>query len=390
MEVLVPFFGLFTSLMMFYYFLKVKKRNLFLLLYYLCSNIIVLTYFELYFSKSTFLEAIFFVHFIPISYLLGPLLYFYIKYSFNQIKFQKRDFFHFLPAIFCFLYALPFYFLPFKDKLLVAHEIVNSSFNFHLNISFFSLEYILYFLSIHLLIYALISLFYLKWNIHKHVEFCGPLSKDFKSFDHFITLLISLQIIIGIYSHGYTSLILSKYYLLFWGISSPSIFTKFYYFRITGISFFLQNLCLFFFPTILLNRKFDVRILTTVKTNNDPVFSDLNYSDKTQLLASQLEVYLIEFPFFDNKFSLKKMSISLHISENDITNYLQTSLKTNFTDWKNGLRINQAIKLINSGQSNFMTIQGIAQSVGILSRSKFIDLFKKQMGMTPSEYIKNR
>jgi AraC-like DNA-binding protein len=139
-----------------------------------------------------------------------------------------------------------------------------------------------------------------------------------------------------------------------------------------------------------LNRKFDVRILSTVKTNNGPVLSDLNYSDKTQLLASQLEVYLVEFPFFDNKFSLKKMSTSLHISENDITNYLQTSLKTNFTDWKNGLRISHAIKLINSGQSNFMTIQGIAQSVGILSRSKFIDLFKKQMGMTPSEYIKNR
>jgi AraC-like DNA-binding protein len=139
-----------------------------------------------------------------------------------------------------------------------------------------------------------------------------------------------------------------------------------------------------------LNRKFDVRILTTVKPNNDPVFSDLNYSDKTQLLASQLEVYLVEFPFFDNKFSLKKMSTMLNVSENDITNYLQTSLKTNFTDWKNGLRICHAIKLINSGQSNFMTIQGIAQSVGILSRSKFIDLFKKQMGMTPSEYIKNR
>ena len=137
MGVLVPFFGLFTSLMMFYYFLKVKKRNLYLLLYYLCSNILVLTYFELYFSNSAFLEAIFFVHFIPISYLLGPLLFLYIKYSFNQVKFQKRDFFHLLPAIFCFLYALPFYFLPFEEKLLVAHEIVNRSFNFHLDISFF-------------------------------------------------------------------------------------------------------------------------------------------------------------------------------------------------------------------------------------------------------------
>jgi AraC-like DNA-binding protein len=139
-----------------------------------------------------------------------------------------------------------------------------------------------------------------------------------------------------------------------------------------------------------LNRKFDVRIFTSQKTNNGQAASDLNYASKSQNISNSLEGYLLGFPFFDNKFSLKKMSIELSISENDISNYLHTSLKTNFTDWKNGLRINQAIKLINSGQSNFMTIQGIAQSVGILSRSKFIDLFKKQMGMTPSEYIKNR
>jgi AraC-like DNA-binding protein len=139
-----------------------------------------------------------------------------------------------------------------------------------------------------------------------------------------------------------------------------------------------------------MNRKFDVRIFASQKTNNGQSASDLNYASKSQKISNSLEGYLLDSPFFDNKFSLKKMSIELSISENDISNYLQNSLKTNFTEWKNSLRINHAVQLINSGQSNFLTIQGIAQSVGILSRSKFIDLFKKEMGMTPSEYIKNR
>ena len=393
MEVLVPFFGFFTSLMMFYYYVRSKKNNLLLLLYYLCSNILVLIYFALHFSKNPFLEAIFFVHFIPFSYLLGPLLFFYIKYSFKPMKFQKRDMFHLLPAFFCFVYATPFYFLPFKEKIVLAHEIINVSFNFHLKISFFSLEIILYYRSIHLLMYAIYSLVYMKLKFHKYINVRGPLSKDLKSFEHLITLLVSLQILIATYSHGFTSMVLSKFYLVFWGIPSPLIFTKLYYFRMMGIGFFLQNFFLFFFPSILTNRKFDFKIPIDNKNYNEinnGISTDLNFKNKTRRLKSLLADYLVGSPFIDNKFSLKKMSFELDMSERDITDYLKNMLHTNFTDWKNKLRLDYAVKLINSGQSNFLTIQGISQSVGILSRSKFIDLFKKNTGMTPSEYIKNR
>ena len=117
---------------------------------------------------------------------------------------------------------------------------------------------------------------------------------------------------------------------------------------------------------------------------------DLSFKNQTQMMKEMLADYLVESPFIDNKFSLKQMSFELHMSERDISTYLKSMLNTNFNDWKNGLRLAYAIKLINSGQSNFLTIQGIAQTVGILSRSKFIDLFKKNMGMTPSAYIKNR
>lgn len=393
MEVLVPFFGFFTSFMMIYYFTREKKNNSLLILYYLCSNVLVFSNFELYFSKSPFWEAIFFVHFIPISYLLWPLLFFYMKYSFSPMKFQKRDFFHLLPALFCFLYASPYYFLPFQEKMVLAHEIVNISFNFHLKISFFALEYILYFRSIHLLIYALCSLIYMKLKLHKNMKRYGPLSKDLKNFEYFIMLLVCLQMLIATYSHGFTSMGLSKYYLLCWGIPSHLIFTNLYFFKMMGMGFFLQNFFLFFFPSILTNRKFDVRIFSDKKIHKDTnsaLPDDLNFQNYMQKMKTILDDYLVESPFIDNKFSLKKMSFELHVSEREILSYLKNRGNTNFNDWKNGLRLDYAIQLINSGQSNFLTIQGIAQTVGILSRSKFIDLFKKNMGMTPSEYIKNR
>jgi AraC-like DNA-binding protein len=160
-----------------------------------------------------------------------------------------------------------------------------------------------------------------------------------------------------------------------------------------GIGFFLQNFFLFFFPSILTNRKFDFKILIDNKNYNEinnGISTDLNFKNKTRRLKSLLADYLVGSPFINNKFSLKKMSFELDMSERDITDYLKNMLHTNFTDWKNKLRLDYAVKLINSGQSNFLTIQGISQSVGILSRSKFIDLFKKNTGMTPSEYIKNR
>ena len=393
MEALVPFFGVFTSLIMVYYFIRVKKRNLFLLLYFLCSNILLLTYFVLYFSKNTFLEALCFVHFIPLTYLLGPLLFFYMKYSLRPIRFQKRDFIHLLPAFFCFIYTIPFYLLPFKEKIILAHEIVNISFNFHLKISFFSLELILYCRSIHLLIYAIFSLIYMKLKFYRFIKVHGPLSKELKSYTLFITLLLSLQILIAVYNHGFTSVVQSKFYILFWGIPLHLIFTKLYYFRVMGIGFFLQNFFLFFFPSILTNKKFVLRIFLDKKIKNETnsyIPNDLNFQNKTQILTKKLADYLVESAIIDHHFSLKKMSFELNIPEREISNYLKNNLNTTFCDWKNSLRLDYATNLIDQGNANYMTIQGISQSVGIQSRSKFIDLFKKNKGMTPSEYIKNR
>ena len=86
MEMLAPFFGLFTSFILFYYRKDFNRSNLYLALFYLCSNLIVLVYFGLHFSKTPFWEGVFFVQFMPLSFVIGPLLFFYVKYAVAENK----------------------------------------------------------------------------------------------------------------------------------------------------------------------------------------------------------------------------------------------------------------------------------------------------------------
>jgi AraC-like DNA-binding protein len=160
-----------------------------------------------------------------------------------------------------------------------------------------------------------------------------------------------------------------------------------------GTGFFLQNFFLFLFPSLLTNKKLNLRILSD-KIINQAFKShaphDLIFRNNSEQMKRILADYLVASPFLDHHFSLKRMSFELNIPEKDIVNYLKNNLHTNFVEWKNKLRLDHAIQLIDSGHSSFLTIQGIAHSVGIESRSKFNDLFKKNRGLTPSGYIKNR
>lgn len=126
------------------------------------------------------------------------------------------------------------------------------------------------------------------------------------------------------YSHGFTSMILSKHYFLFWVDPSHVIFTKLSYFKMLGMGFFLQNFFLFLFPSLLTNKKLNLRILPD-KTINQAFkrheTDDLIFRNNSEQMKRILSDYLVESPFLDHHFSLKRMSFELNISERDISNY---------------------------------------------------------------------
>ena len=163
MEILAPIFGFFTSFILIYYLSALNRSNIFLALFFLCCNLIVLVYFGLHFSNNQFWEAIFFVHFLPLSYIIGPLLFIYVRTTISDSKrFTKTDWLHFIPAFLILIATLPYTSLPFDKKFEIAHQIVKVTEDYSLNFYFISFEFILYSRSIHLILYALLSFFYFR------------------------------------------------------------------------------------------------------------------------------------------------------------------------------------------------------------------------------------
>ncbi len=380
MEMLTPFFGIFTSFILFYYRKDFNRSNLYLALFFLCSNLIVLVYFGLHFSKIPFWEGVFFINFMPLSFVIGPLLFYYVKYAVAENKnITPKDYLHLFPAVVVILYSLPYTTLPFSKKVEIAHHIQAVTQDYDFSISFFSLKKMLFLRPLHLFIYCVLSWVYFKQANKKRLASVGVLPTHHSMIQKWIYSLIGLQLFIASYCllDSYADFILNDY---------QGIINQKNYFRFLGVAFSLQNVILFLFPKIL----FDSISYpdASLARNRAAQLKKGNTVEINQNITKLLENYLITSPFILPGFSLSKMALDLQVSERILSNYFNTELKISFSEWKNNQRIDYACKLIEEGKATKLTVEGISQNVGFSSRSKFIDAFKERKGVVPSTYIK--
>jgi AraC-like DNA-binding protein len=392
MAILFPLFGIFTSFILLYYLSSLNRSNIFLALFFLCCNLVVMVYYGLHFTKELFWEGVSFVHWLPLSYLLGPLLFFYVKTTLSDNnKLEKWDWLHLLPAAFIIINCLPFTTLPFDQKVNIAHEIVNVTENYALDFNFVSFEFILYSRSIHLLCYAVFSIGFFYVHSKKMLQENNSRSSNHSIISRWIYLLCFMQIIIAVNSIGHMSTLYGVQFSIF-GIPSTIIFTEKYYFEICGGGFFLQNIFLFLFPKILYGNV-SYRIEEGKNNIIEDLKSNLPKKQKENATIQDIELiikaYLSDLPFTQKEFSLSQMSFDLKIPERFLSNYFNKELEITFSDWRKNLRIDHVCRLIEVGEAKNLTIEAIATNAGFASRSKFIDAFKERKGVTPSAFIKS-
>lgn len=392
MAILFPLFGIFTSFILLYYLSSLNRSNIFLALFFLCCNLVVLVYYGLHFTKDLFWEGVSFVNWLPLSYLLGPLLFYYVKTTLSDSnKLQKWDWLHLLPAVFIVINCLPFTTLPFDQKAQIAHEIVNVTENYALDFNFVSFEFILYSRSIHLLLYSIFSIGYFYTRSKAILKNFNRLPSNHSIISRWLYLLSLIQIIIAINSIGHMSTLYGVQFNIF-GIPSTRIFTEKYYFEICGGGFFLQNIFLFLFPKILYGN-----VSYTIEKGKDNIIDDLksNLPKKQKETATIQDIeqiiqrYLENSPFIQKEFSLSQMSFDLKIPERFLSNYFNKELNITFSEWRKNLRIDHVCRLIELGEAKNLTIEAISTNAGFASRSKFIDAFKERKGVTPSAFIKS-
>jgi AraC-like DNA-binding protein len=121
-----------------------------------------------------------------------------------------------------------------------------------------------------------------------------------------------------------------------------------------------------------------------IKYQNSPIDKKINdncYSD--------LQTLIVEKELFkDSLLSLKRLSKLLNVPEKQLSQIINKNAGTNFNDFVNGYRIEEAQRLIENNGQNSLNILQIAYEVGFNSKSTFNTAFKKFTGLTPSEFRK--
>lgn len=99
-----------------------------------------------------------------------------------------------------------------------------------------------------------------------------------------------------------------------------------------------------------------------------------------------LLVYIDEH-YRDSDISLKKIATVFSYTEKYLSSLFKKNMNVSFRTYLNRLRIQYAHELIESGVTS---VRQIASMCGYYDALYFSKVFKKQRGVTPSEYIKNR
>jgi len=162
MELLISGFGIFTSFILFYYMRDLNKSNRLLAAFFFTTNFNVLYFYVMVFPITPFGKPFFQPFFAPNVFGL-PLAVFYIKFSFRPAKFKWSDLWHYAPAIFIFIFSIPYTTLSFEEKYKLAHNLINES-------SIYSPQVValaFYFRAIYRFGYTIFIFFYFRWVLEK-------------------------------------------------------------------------------------------------------------------------------------------------------------------------------------------------------------------------------
>jgi AraC-like DNA-binding protein len=113
------------------------------------------------------------------------------------------------------------------------------------------------------------------------------------------------------------------------------------------------------------------------------------FSEDTLVLLKTRVINLMESErlFLDNELGLPELAKEMAVSPHDLSYLLNEGFGLNFFQFINGYRVNEAKQLMLSGKYRHLNILGIAYNAGFNSKTTFNTAFKKETGLSPSQFI---
>ena len=97
----------------------------------------------------------------------------------------------------------------------------------------------------------------------------------------------------------------------------------------------------------------------------------------------------IEQPFLNADLKLPDLADLLKVTPHMLSQVVNQEFGMNFQQYLNSYRVRHSMEKLSSENFSHLTISSIALDTGFNSLSAFNAAFKKEAGLTPSQYRKN-
>jgi len=388
--------GIVLSVILLHFNTRKNISTIYLGIFFLLISLYGFYQYVLLYSKSVFLIKLLLFGFaivFPALYLIGPMLYWYVRSVLtDNSRLKRKDIWHLLPMIIFFLAALLYTFVPFSDKVEAATEAVKDvgyiqTYEATILDQIFSVSAI--YLSRPVLVLG-----YTLWSIILFVRyyFQNKVSAVF-SRQHFMTkwlcLLLGFLLILDV-----TQILLI---IKAFAMDFSELFFTLNVLRILSLAGLMGLLISpFFFPAILYGlpqvpaskltlkpgEKETYPLPAEIKTHTPNFESDYLLSIDQKADSCMTEVQ----PYLHPDFNLNQFSVLIHVPTHHLGYYFREEKKQHFNDYINKWRINHAKNLIREGKSHGLTLEGIGLISGFHNRNSFRTTFKKVEGISPSAF----
>ncbi len=359
-------FGVFQGLLLILVLLSIKRSSS---VYFLVGMVLILVlnlFNYLLLSTNLFLELPHLVYlFTPLMYLIGPIYYWYIKSILqSEYRLTLKSLVHLVPFLISILVLFPFFTLQTEEKMLLLESYYDSR---RIPLSFPTFLFIS--------IQILQSFLYILWS-NKHLKEYAKLGSS----RQVRTKVIWLQR----FSLAFLIYWLMDLIALSWYSFQGSIHQEVFYVTTLCNTLYI-NVLVFF--AIKNNKAFNQVLLNA--SGETYRNSTLSKAESKKILDSIAEFMEKEQPYLDPELSLTKLANSLHLSQNLISQVLNSELQKSFYEFINEYRFTEVKSRLGSSQYKHLTILAIAMDSGFNNKNTFNKVFKKHAGQTPSEFLKN-
>ena len=364
---------------------SINYANIYLSGFFLVMGLYGIAHHIINYSKNPTLIACVLNIFTPLFITIGPFLYLYTKKTLSDKIDQitlKECLFFLIPFFIILIDLSPHLLSSFNEKIQIATILVRDTQRYkgtkHLLFTDSNSTYLRLFTDLIFIFFSVIKLLKTKIN----TPLFQRQSKLVVSFLYFLNLS---NLLFTIFMLLYLSIFLKYDFLNNLDSFSNTIFYA------SWSSHGIILMTIFFYPIILYNIPTKSSYLESIGNNDLEKKKYKNYEleiDYINIIKNKLDSFLISKKIGED-FNLSSISFETKIPTHHLNLFFKEELKISFTSWKHKHKIQYALKLINEGSLNNLTIEAIAIKSGFQSYSNFYNVFKEELGVTPSDYIKN-